>query len=75
MELGKLLSEELISDLKNHASRLWTFQYCFSLFLFCIENEIYRDTKSEIHCFGEILKEYLAETKKKYNNIENHLEF
>lgn len=54
--------------------RLATLKSTLELLLYCFENEAYSSNFGELHCFGEILNEYLIKTKKLYNDIEIELD-
>lgn len=69
-DISKVELEERITA---HSERLGIIKECFSLLSYCLVNDAYSKTKTELFDFGIVLEEYIINTKKEFTKLEDDL--
>lgn len=64
-----VLDENIINKLNEYLGDLGILKSTYNLFLYCLENEIYVYTKSEIDSFAYILQLYIQKLKSDFANF------
>lgn len=59
----------------DYSERLGIQNKCFELFFYCLENDIYYSSKSELMDLAVILLEYMQNTKKDFMDFAESINF
>lgn len=64
-----ILNENAINKLNEYFGDLGILKSTYNLFMYCLEEEIYVDTKSEIDSFAYVLQLYVQKLKSDFGNF------
>ena len=67
------MDEKVVCKLQEHSKRLNTIRNSLNFYLYCVENQICYNNNAELSSMGQVIKEYYATTKSKFNDLETEL--
>lgn len=68
-EKAVILNEKAINKLNEYLGDLGILKSTYNLFTYCLEEEIYVESKSEIDSFAYILQLYVQKLKSDFGNF------